>query len=70
MWGWLVFIGVIGTLGQLVVTEALKMADTTALMPFDFLKLIWATALGAWLFAESPDMYTWIGAAIVFGSSL
>lgn len=70
MWGWLVFIGVIGTLGQLVVTEALKMADTTALMPFDFLKLIWATALGAWLFAESPDMYTWIGAAIVFSSSL
>ena len=28
------------------------------------------SALGAWLFAESPDMYTWIGAAIVFGSSL
>jgi drug/metabolite transporter (DMT)-like permease len=70
MWGWLVFIGVIGTLGQLVVTEALKLADTTALMPFDFMKLIWASMLGAFLFAEQPDAYTWIGAGIVFGSSL
>ncbi len=69
MWGWLVFIGVIGTIGQFVVTEALKLADTTALMPFDFLKLIWAAILGALLFAEQPDVYTVIGASIVFGSS-
>ena len=69
MWGWLVFIGVIGTLGQFVVTEALKLADTTALMPFDFMKLIWAALLGAFFFAERPDVYTWIGAGIVFGSS-
>lgn len=70
MWVWLVFIGVIGTLGQFAVTESLKLADTTALMPFDFLKLIWAAILGATLFAEIPDVFTWVGAAIVFGSSL
>lgn len=70
MWGWLVFIGVVGTAGQIVVTEALKLADTTALMPFDFMKLIWAAALGALLFGEIPDFYTWVGAAVVFGSSL
>jgi drug/metabolite transporter (DMT)-like permease len=69
MWGWLIFIGVIGTIGQFVVTEALKLADTTALMPFDFLKLIWAAMLGVFVFGEHPDVYTWIGAAIVFGSS-
>jgi drug/metabolite transporter (DMT)-like permease len=69
MWGWLIFIGVIGTLGQLVVTEALKLADMTVLMPFDFLKLVWATFLGIIFFAEVPDFLTWVGAAIVFGSS-
>jgi drug/metabolite transporter (DMT)-like permease len=69
MWGWLLFIGVIGTLGQLVVTEALKLADITVLMPFDFLKLVWATLIGIIVFAEVPDFPTWIGAAIVFGSS-
>lgn len=69
MWGWLIFIGVIGTIGQFIVTEALKIADMTVLMPFDFLKLVWATFLGIIFFAEVPDMLTWIGAAIVFGSS-
>jgi drug/metabolite transporter (DMT)-like permease len=69
MWGWLVFIGVIGTLGQIVVTDALKLADMTVLMPLDFLKLVWATFFGIILFAEVPDFLTWIGAAIVFASS-
>ena len=70
MWGWLIFIGVIGTIGQFAVTEALKLGDMTALMPFDFLKLVWATFLGIIFFAEVPDFLTWVGAAIVFGSSL
>ena len=62
MWGWLIFIGVIGTLGQIVVTEAVKLADMTVLMPFDFLKLVWAAFLGIILFAEVPDFLTWVGA--------
>jgi drug/metabolite transporter (DMT)-like permease len=69
MWAWLIFIGVIGTLGQLVVTEAVKLADMTVLMPFDFLKLVWAAFLGIIFFYEVPDLLTWVGAAIVFGSS-
>jgi len=69
MWGWLIFIGVIGTLGQLIVTEAVKLADMTVLMPFDFLKLVWAAFLGMIFFAEVPDLLTWVGGAIVFTSS-
>jgi drug/metabolite transporter (DMT)-like permease len=69
LWGWLIFIGVIGTLGQLIVTEAVKLADMTVLMPFDFLKLVWAAFLGIIFFAEVPDLLTWFGGAIVFGSS-
>ena len=69
MWVWLVFIGVIGTIGQLVVTEAVKLADMTVLMPFEFLKLGWAALLGIIFFAEVPDALTWIGGAIVFASS-
>jgi len=69
LWPWLVFIGVIGTLGQIAVTDALRLADMTVLMPLDFLKLVWATFFGIILFAEVPDLLTWVGAAIVFGSS-
>jgi drug/metabolite transporter (DMT)-like permease len=69
IWGWLLFIGVVGTLGQMAVTEALMHADMTVLMPFDFLKLVWATLIGAVAFGEMPDVPTWLGAAIVFASS-
>lgn len=69
MWVWLIFIGVIGTIGQIIITEAIKLADMTVLMPFDFLKLVWAAFLGMVFFAELPDALTWIGAAIVFASS-
>ena len=44
--------------------------ELTAIMPFDFLRLIWATLLAAWLFAEAPDLFTWIGAAVIFGAGL
>lgn len=67
-WAWLVFIGVAGTIAQLALAESLKQADATAVMPFDFLKLVWTAMLGYWLFAEIPTPYTWLGAAIIFGS--
>ncbi len=67
-WGWLLFIGVGGTIGQLLLAESLKQAEATAVMPFDFLKLVWTALLGLWLFAEVPTLHTWIGAAIIFSS--
>lgn len=67
-WIWLVFIGVVGTLAQLALAEAVKQADAGAIMPFDFLKLIWAAGLGYVLYTEIPDTYTWVGAAIIFAS--
>jgi drug/metabolite transporter (DMT)-like permease len=43
-------------------------ADASAVMPFDFLRLPFS-ALLAWLaFGEASDIWTWIGAAVIFGS--
>lgn len=52
------------------VRQSLKETDPTAVLPFDFLKLIWAALLAAWLFNEVPDIYTWVGAAVIFLSGL
>ena len=68
--GWMVLIGLFGTIAQMSLSQALKETDPTALMPFDFLKLVWATLIGLWFFAEVPDAFTWIGAAIIFASGL
>ncbi len=68
MWVWLVAIGVLGTIAQLALSQALKETEPTAVLPFDFLKLVWATLLGMWVFGELPDIITWIGALVVFAS--
>jgi len=68
MWVWLVAIGVLGTVAQIALSQALKETEPTAVMPFDFLKLVWTTLLGLWVFGELPDLLTWIGAAVVFAS--
>jgi len=69
MWVWLVAIGVLGTIAQLALSQALKETEPTAVLPFDFLKLIWAALLGFWVFGEIPDIYTWTGGLLVFASS-
>lgn len=68
--GWMVLIGLFGSIAQMSLSQSLKETDPTALMPFDFLKLIWTAIIGAWFFAEIPDIYTWIGAAVIFLSGL
>ncbi len=70
--GWLglIFIGFWGSVAQVSLAQSLKEADPSAIMPFDFLRLVWATLL-AWLFfAEAPDLFTWIGAAVIFAAGL
>jgi drug/metabolite transporter (DMT)-like permease len=69
-WFWLLVVGVTGTSAQLALAEALKVAETTVIMPFDFLKIVWAALFGFVLFAEVPGPFTFIGAAIIFTSTL
>jgi drug/metabolite transporter (DMT)-like permease len=64
--GWLAFAGITGTIGQLVVTQAFRVADTTVVMPFDFTKLIWAALLGFVIFDEIPTVWTLMGGAVIF----
>lgn len=69
-WPILILIGLISTLGQLTLTEGLKNLDTTAAMPFDYLRLIWAALFGFVFFSEVPDVYIWIGAIMICSSGI
>ena len=66
---WLIAIGIFGTLGHLAFAQAVRIADATAVLPLDFLRLIWASAVGFFLFAEAPDALTWLGGAVIFASA-
>jgi len=70
VWFWLVVIGISGTFAQMALAQAFRETDASTVLPFDFLKLIWTASLGYLLFAETIDIFVWLGAAIVLGSSI
>ena len=66
---YLFIIAASGTLGQYTLTEALGRADAQAVMPLDFMRLIWTAILGYVMFNEVPDAFVWFGAAMIFASA-
>ncbi len=55
---------------QYAITQALRGADTTQLMPFEFTRLIWAAFLGFLIFAEIPDLWAVGGGALILSGTL
>ncbi len=68
-WVWLVATGVLGTLGQLLWTRALRLGEVSALTPISFMQLPLVSLLGWLLFNETLDRWTVIGAAIILGAN-
>jgi len=67
---WLAGIGAVGTLGHLSMTRAYSIADATAVLPFDFLRLPVVAVIGYVAFGEVLDIWTGIGATIIIASSV
>lgn len=62
--------GVLGTLGWITFLRACERADASALMPFEFLRLPVVAIFAYLIFAEVPDRWVWLGAAVIFSSTL
>jgi drug/metabolite transporter (DMT)-like permease len=61
-----ILMGASGLLSHWCLAQAFKMSDTTFVMPLQFTKLIWASLIGLFIFAEQPDIWTWVGGVIIF----
>jgi len=69
-WGYLLGIGIFGALGQLCITQSLRYAPVSTIVPMDYSALIWATFFGIVIFGQFPGISIWIGAPIIIGSGL
>jgi len=69
-WGILIAIGLIATVSHLCMTRAFRAADASAVMPFDYSRIVLVSIMGYLWFDEKTDLWTWVGAAIIIGSSL
>ena len=65
-WFWLVVCGVAGTAAQLLMAQSFRVAEATVVLPIDFTKIVWGALIGYLAFGEVVDVWTWIGAAVIF----
>jgi drug/metabolite transporter (DMT)-like permease len=78
VWSWpdgkdllvLVIIGTMGGIGQILLTNAFRMAPMSVVAPFDYTALVYAFILGYFCFNEVPDAYLITGGLTVVGSGL
>jgi drug/metabolite transporter (DMT)-like permease len=71
-WGWTLAVGVSAsaTIGQYFWVQAFKSGEMSAVAPFEYLRLPFAVFMGWLIFGQMPEIWTFVGAAIVIGSAL
>lgn len=56
--------------GYLAVIMAMRVGEVSVVAPFRYTSLLWAVALGFFVFGDLPDHWTLAGAALVVGSGV
>jgi len=69
-WGLLLAIGFFGTLGQLMLTAALRFGAVASVIVMDYSMLFWATLYGWLIWDQFPPTSTWLGAPLIIGAGL
>ena len=63
-------LGVLSAVIGLLIANGIRHADISLTQPVGLTRMIWAALIGYIVFGESPDSYTWIGAAVILGAAL
>jgi drug/metabolite transporter (DMT)-like permease len=72
LWHLVLFVGmgVMAGTGHYFLTIAYSQAPAAVVSPFNYTQLIGAAILGFIIFDETPDLWTWVGAAVIIASGL
>jgi drug/metabolite transporter (DMT)-like permease len=63
-------LGLLGGAGHYLVIRAFQSAPAAVIAPLGYVELIGTTTLGYLIFDNFPDLWTWVGAAIIIASGL
>ena len=66
----LVLIGVLGGIGQILLTSCYRHADTSIIAPFEYTTMIWALLFGWFVFGDLPSRAVLAGGAIVAAAGI
>jgi S-adenosylmethionine uptake transporter len=68
--GAMAVLGALGTTAHFAMVRAYSAADASACAPFEFLRMPFTALLAYFVFSEVTDVWTWVGAAVIAGSSI
>lgn len=68
--GLIALMGVLGALGQVLLTEAFRMGEASQVAPLEYTALLWTVLIDAAAWGKLPDAMTWLGAAIIVAGGL
>lgn len=63
-------LGLTGGTGMFFITQAYRHAPAAVVAPFEYVALVVAAILGFLVWREIPDLYVWLGAAVVIGAGI
>ncbi len=66
----LVLAGLLGGLGQVLLTMSYRYAETAVIAPFDYAQIVFAMIVGWFLFSETPTGYMLAGAAVTISAGV
>lgn len=66
----LLAIGVLGGIGQMMLTQAYRHAEASTVAPFEYTSMVWAVSFGIVVFGEVPTVHVIVGALILIASGL
>ena len=69
-WLWMALLCVTGALGHWLLIKTYELAEASAVQPFAYLQLVFASALGMAVFGDTLRTNVMIGAAIIVGAGL
>lgn len=63
-------LGAFGFIGQIFLTNAFKFAEASIVTVFNYSGMIWATALGWFIWGDWPSAAIWVGSSIIIACNL
>lgn len=70
LWGWILLLGLVATLGQLALTKAYRIAPTGKVGVYAYSAVLYGALMGWIIWAEIPAWTTWAGAALIVSAGL
>lgn len=70
VWSWVAVIAFCGTFSHYCMARAMSYADTTVVVPMDFLRVPLTAAAGWLVYTERIDLYTVLGASLILAGNL